>query len=170
MPWTTALRIQSQPRDTNQYGTIFGGVILSGVDQAGFIEARRHGVHRWVTAAIDSVTFLAPVQVGDVVSYRTRTVATGTSSVTVEVMVEAERFTTGDVVKVTQAKLVMVAVNAAGRPIPYSSAPSVAIPTIEPMPPGASRRDAPKVKEQPGPPRLGRRRRGGSGRGPRGSA
>jgi len=169
MPWTIALRTQSQPRDTNQYGTIFGGVILSGIDQAGFIEARRHGVHRWVTAAIDSVTFLAPVLVGDVVNYRTRTVATGTSSVTVEVLVEAERFTTGDVIKVTQAKLVMVAVNSAGRPIPFRTAPSVAVPEIEPPPKTAARGGAAKAKEQPGPPRLGRRRRGGSGRGRRGT-
>lgn len=162
MSWSLALRIHAQPRDTNQYGTIFGGVILSGIDQAGFIEARKHGLHRWVTAAIDSVTFLAPVQVGDVINYQTRTAATGTSSVTVEVMVEAERFTTGDVVKVTSARLVMVAVNAAGRPIPFRSPPSVAVPEIvQPPKPKAKRATGEKP---PAPPRLGRRRRGGGGR------
>jgi len=50
-----ALQVVTLPRDTNQYGTIFGGVILSYIDQAGFVEARRHGVHRWVTVAIDRV-------------------------------------------------------------------------------------------------------------------
>ncbi|MEE8246325.1 MAG: hotdog domain-containing protein, partial [Alphaproteobacteria bacterium] len=49
--YLTALRVVMLPRDTNQYGTIFGGVILSYIDQAGFIEARRHGRHRWVTAS-----------------------------------------------------------------------------------------------------------------------
>ena len=153
MSWTTALRFHTLPRDTNQYGTVFGGVILSAIDQAGFIEARRHGLHRWVTAAIDSVEFVAPVHVGDVVSYRTRTIDTGTTSVTVEVLVEAERFTTGDLVRVTQARLVMVAVNAAGRPIPFSSPPSVALPEF----------DCAKT-----PPPVRRRRRSGPGRGRRG--
>ncbi len=116
------------PRDTNQYGSVFGGVILSAIDQAGFIEARRHGLHRWVTAMIDRVEFHAPVHVGDVVLFETRTVGTGTSSVRIEVRVEAERFITGDTVKVTEATLTMVAVNAAGRPIPFASPPSVVVP------------------------------------------
>lgn len=115
------------PRDTNQYGTVFGGVILSAIDQAGFIEARKHGLHRWVTVAIDQVDFVAPVHVGDVVIFRTRTLSTGRSSVKVEVLVESERFTSGDTVKVTQAALTMVAVNAAGRAIPFNSPPSVSV-------------------------------------------
>jgi hypothetical protein len=72
-----ALRVTMMPRDTNHYGTIFGGVILSLIDQAGFVEARTHGSHRWVTAAIDRVEFVAPVQVGDVVSLLTKTVRDG---------------------------------------------------------------------------------------------
>ncbi len=113
------------PRDTNPYGAIFGGVILSYLDQAGFVEARKHGGHRWVTAAVDRVEFHAPVHVGDVVSYYTSTVRTGVTSVTVEVGVEAERYLTGDAVEVTSATITLVSVNAAGKPIPFNSPRSV---------------------------------------------
>lgn len=121
-----ALRVVTLPRDTNHYGTIFGGVILSYLDQAGFVEARRHGAHRWVTASVDRVDFHAPVQLGDIVSFYTRTARKGTTSVTVTVQVEAERYLTGDVVEVTEATLTLVAVNAAGRPIPFDAPPSTA--------------------------------------------
>lgn len=121
-----ALRNIMLPRDTNQYGTIFGGVILSYIDQAGFIEARKHGLHRWVTAAIDRVEFKQPIHVGDVVNFSTRTIRLGTKSVTVEVKVESERYTTGQLVHVTQATLVMVAIDAHGTPIPFASPPTVA--------------------------------------------
>ena len=67
----------------------------------------------------------APVFDGDTVSFKTRTIRTGRSSVTVEVKVEAERHSTGDVVPVTNAKLTMVSVNAAGQSIPFDSAPTI---------------------------------------------
>lgn len=121
---TLALRVVTMPRDTNQYGTIFGGVILSYMDQAGFVEARRHGVHRWVTVAMDRVEFKAPVHLGDTVNFYARTVRLGTTSVTIEIEVEAERFTTGQCVPVTTARLVLVAVDASGRPIPFRSPPT----------------------------------------------
>jgi len=54
---TTALSVIMMPRDSNIYGTIFGGIILSYIDQAAFVEARRHGLHRWVTASVDRVDF-----------------------------------------------------------------------------------------------------------------
>ena len=120
-----ALRVVTLPRDTNQYGTIFGGVILSYIDQAGFVEARRHGCHRWVTAAIDRVEFLAPVHMGDTVNFYGRTTRLGNKSVTVQVDVEAERFDTGQSVSVTSATMVMVSVNAKGTPIPFRSPPTV---------------------------------------------
>jgi acyl-CoA thioesterase YciA len=123
--FTPALRVVMMPRDANQYGTIFGGVILSYIDQSGFIEARRHGRHRWVTVAMDKVDFYAPVHMGDIVSFLTATEHTGTSSVRVRVRVEAERYMSGDTVRVTEATLVMVAVDAAGRPIPFRSPPTV---------------------------------------------
>ncbi len=109
------------PQDTNPFGTIFGGVILSYIDQAGFVEARHHGVHRWVTASIDRVDFKAPVHLGDIVSFYTKPTRMGTKSITVAVEVEAERFTTGQVVPVTTATISMVAINAKGEPIPFRS-------------------------------------------------
>lgn len=120
-----ALRVATLPRDTNHYGTIFGGVILSYIDQAGFVEARRHGRHRWVTAAVDRVEFQSPVHVGDVVTLYTRTSRLGTKSVTVEVLVEAERYTTGEVVQVTTATMTMVSVDASGRAIAFRDSPTV---------------------------------------------
>lgn len=119
------LRVVTMPRDTNQYGTIFGGVILSYIDQAGFVEARRHGVHRWVTAAVDRVEFKAPVHLGDTVNFYARTARAGTTSVTVSIEVEAERFTSGETVPVTAASMTLVAVGPDGRPIPFRSPPTV---------------------------------------------
>lgn len=119
------LRVVTMPRDTNQYGTIFGGVILSYIDQAGFVEARRHGVHRWVTAAVDRVEFKAPVHLGDTVNLYARTTRAGTTSVTVGIEVEAERFTSGETVPVTAASLTLVSVGPDGRPIPFRSPPTV---------------------------------------------
>jgi acyl-CoA thioesterase YciA len=118
------LRIVTMPRDTNHYGTIFGGVILSFIDQAGFVEARRHGSHRWVTAALDRVEFKAPVHVGDIVNFYTFTSKTGTKSVTVGIEVEAERYNSAQTVPVTTATLTMVAIDAAGNSIPFRSPPT----------------------------------------------
>ncbi len=115
------------PRDANPYGNIFGGVILSYIDQAAFIEAREHGMHRWVTASVNRVDFLAPVRIGDVVEFFTRTHKTGTSSVEVGIRVEANRYATHDKVLVTEAVLTMVAVNATGKPIPFNT-PATVVP------------------------------------------
>ena len=123
----SSLRVIMMPRDSNQYGTIFGGVILSYIDQAGFIEARRHGIHRWVTVSVDQVDFKAPVCIGDVVQFLTRPIRKGTTSIKVCVRVEAERFDTGDTIEVTEAELTLVSVNAAGKPIPFDSPPSAGI-------------------------------------------
>lgn len=120
----------TMPRDTNQYGTIFGGVILSAIDQAAFVEARRHGVHRWVTASVDRVEFSQPVHVGDLVTCLTRTTRTGTSSATIEVRVEAERYEGGQTVRVTEAQITMVAIGPDGRPVPMTSPPTAHLPQI----------------------------------------
>jgi len=117
--WHLSLRVVTMPRDTNSYGTIFGGFILSHIDQAGFVEARRHGVHRWVTAAMDHVDFLSAVRLGDVVCFYSRTIRTGRTSITVEVKVEVERGDTGACDLVTTAQLVMVSVDCDGKPMPY---------------------------------------------------
>jgi len=106
------------PRDTNHQGTIFGGIILAHIDQAGYIEARHHGLHRWVTASVDRVDFKAPVHVGEVVEFKTRTIRLGRTSVTVQVVVNAERMD-GAWAHVTEAQLTMVAVDEEGRSIPF---------------------------------------------------
>src|SRR6267142_5781850 len=87
-----AIRITLLPRDTNSGGTIFGGVILSYIDMAGAIEAvRQTGIERFVTVAMREVIFHKPVFVGDLVSFYAETVSIGTTSITVRVVVEAER-------------------------------------------------------------------------------
>ena len=122
---TLALRIATLPRDTNHYGTIFGGVILSYIDQAGAAEARRHGRHRWVTAAMDRVEFKAPVHVGDLVNLYATVSRFGTKSITILIEVEAERYLSGETVPVTAATMTMVSIDAAGKPIPFRSPPTV---------------------------------------------
>jgi acyl-CoA thioesterase YciA len=108
------------PRDTNPGGTIFGGVILSYLDQAGGIEARRHADKLFVTVALRGIEFIAPVFVGDIVSFYTRTLKLGRTSVTVGLIVEAVRYHDGDcVVRVMEAEAVYVAVDRETRkPVP----------------------------------------------------
>jgi len=113
-----AIRVMLLPRDTNEAGTIFGGVILSHLDLAAAVECRKHGARRYVTAAMKEVEFVAPVYVGDLVSFYARTVKVGTTSITVHVDVEAERRGDGRTVKVTEADVVYVAVDDNGRPTP----------------------------------------------------
>jgi acyl-CoA thioesterase YciA len=120
-PRVPAIRVVMMPKDTNALGTIFGGVILSYIDQAGAVEAHRHCPGRIVTVAMREVVFHAPVFVGDLVSFWTRTVKLGNTSVTVHVEVEAERgHPGGPKVKVTQADVVFVHVGQDGRPLPIA--------------------------------------------------
>lgn len=113
------LRVTMLPRDTNARGTIFGGVILSHIDLAGGIAAARRAARNFVTRAMREVEFIAPVYVGDVVSFYTNVVREGNTSVTVMVSVEAERAKDAALrVKVTEAEVVYVAVDEAGKPIP----------------------------------------------------
>jgi len=112
------IRIMLLPKDTNSYGTIFGGAILSHLDLAGAAEARRRTSERVVTVAMDRVEFIAPVFVGDLVSYYTRTLRVGRTSITVAVEVEAERTDGSGTVKVTEAQIVYVAVDDDGQPVP----------------------------------------------------
>ncbi len=109
-----AIRITLLPRDTNPQGTIFGGIILSYIDMAGAVEAhRRTGVERFVTVAMREVVFHEPVFVGDLVSFYASTVRVGTTSITIRVVVEAERYGgTSERIKVTEAEVVYVAVDA----------------------------------------------------------
>lgn len=114
-----AIRVTMLPRDTNAYGTIFGGVILSYIDLAGGVEARRQSPKKFVTKAMREVIFVAPVHLGDLVTFYTRTMKIGTTSICVDVEVEAERLGPGgtkEIVKVTQAEVIYVAVDDMGQP------------------------------------------------------
>jgi acyl-CoA thioesterase YciA len=114
-----AIRVVLLPRDLNAQGTIFGGIILSYIDQAGAVEARKTAPRRFVTVAMRAVEFHQPVFVGDIVSFYTRTLRVGRTSVAVQVEVEAIRASDPkDVVKVTSAEVVYVAIDDQGRPSP----------------------------------------------------
>jgi acyl-CoA thioesterase YciA len=107
------------PRDTNAHGTIFGGVILSYIDQAGAIEARRQGCHLMVTISMDKVVFHSPVFVGDLVSFWTETLRIGTTSITTKVVVEAIRSDNpNEKVVVTEAHVVYVNLGKDRKPAP----------------------------------------------------
>jgi len=119
-----AIRVTMLPRDTNAYGTIFGGVILSYIDMAGGIECRRRSPKKFVTKAMHEVVFVAPVYLGDLVTFYTRTIRTGRTSITVGVEVEVERLGLGgtkEIVRVTEAEVIYVAVGDDGKPIPVQS-------------------------------------------------
>ncbi|HEX5108424.1 MAG TPA: hotdog domain-containing protein [Vicinamibacterales bacterium] len=120
-----AIKLLLLPKDTNAYGTIFGGVILSNIDLASAVQARTVAPHRYVTKAMREVEFHEPVYVGDIVNFFTETIRIGRTSVTVRVSVEAERWgkaagggNHGERVKVTEAEVILVAVDAQGRPVP----------------------------------------------------
>lgn len=110
-----AIQVVMMPRDTNPYGTIFGGVILSYIDQAGAIGARREVIRAGghppivVTVAINRVEFKKPVLVGDVVRFLTCVVRMGRTSITMQVCVEAERGE--EVLQVTEAEVVYVSID-----------------------------------------------------------
>ena len=104
-----AIRVLMMPRDTNAQGTIFGGVILSYIDQAGAIEARRQGLDVMVTVAMDKIAFHEPVFVGDLVSFWTETLRIGNTSITVKVVVDVIRGTDPNrKMLVTEAQVVYV--------------------------------------------------------------
>jgi acyl-CoA thioesterase YciA len=114
-----AIRVVMMPRDTNPMGTIFGGIILSYIDQAGVVEAHKHTNKALATVAMHEVKFIAPVLVGDLVSFFTETVRIGTTSITIRVTVEAARAAPPhEKVRVTQAEVVYVAIQEPGKAIP----------------------------------------------------
>jgi acyl-CoA thioesterase YciA len=114
------LRIIPMPADTNAHGTIFGGWVMAQVDLAGSVPAWERAQGPIVTVAVNSFQFREPVFVGDLVSFYARVVKTGRTSVTVDVEVFAQRGRDGrtDAVKVTEAQLTYVAVDAQRHPRP----------------------------------------------------
>ena len=123
-----AIQVVMMPRDTNPHGTIFGGVVLSYIDMAGSIAARREIAVRggvtnaaFVTVAMNKVEFKHPVMVGDVVKFLVRVTRIGRTSVTTHIDVVAERG--AETIPVTEAEVVYVGVDATApvaerKPIP----------------------------------------------------
>ena len=113
-----AIRVVMMPADTNPHGTIFGGTILSYIDQAGAVETRKHTDKRVVTVAMHEVKFIAPVFIGDLVSFYTELVRIGKTSITVRVTVDSIRhMPPHETVRVTQAEVVYVAIDTPGHAV-----------------------------------------------------
>ncbi len=112
---TPVLRVMTMPADTNPAGDIFGGWVMAQVDIAGGIAAAQRARSRVATVAVNSFQFKQPISVGDVVSFYVDVVKTGRTSITVDVLVIAERHPENPVtVKVTEATLTYVALDAQG--------------------------------------------------------
>jgi acyl-CoA thioesterase YciA len=119
------LRVMPMPADANVHGDVFGGWIMAQVDIAGAVPAVRRANGRVGTVAVNSFLFKHPVFVGDLLSFYAKIVKTGTTSITVNVEVYAERYRLqSEIVKVTEATLTYVAVGDDRRPRPL---PPVAV-------------------------------------------
>jgi len=118
------LRVMPIPADANIHGDVFGGWIMAQVDIAGAIPAARRANGRVATVAVTSFLFKNPVFVGDLLSFYAQVRKTGSTSITVEVEVYAERMRLQtEVVKVTEATLVYVATGSDRRPRPLPPLP-----------------------------------------------
>ena len=115
-----SIRVVMMPKDTNAHGTIFGGVILSYIDQAAAVEAKRNGGGFIVTVAMREVVFHGPVNVGDLVSFYTRLVRIGRTSITVAVEVRAQSRDAER--RVTEAEVTFVNLDENRKPVPVSRA------------------------------------------------
>ena len=116
------VRTIAMPADTNANGDIFGGWVLSQMDQAGGIAGVDRAQGRVVTVALDAMTFIRPVRVGDVLCVYTRVSHVGRTSMKIEVEAWARRFCTQVRERVTQATLTFVAIDEEGRPRPIPPA------------------------------------------------
>ncbi len=113
------LRVVPMPADANVYGDVFGGWIMAQVDLAGSLPAAHRANGRVATIAVNSFVFRQPVFVGDLLSFYTQIVRVGTTSITVNVEVYAERNRLqSEIVKVTEATLTYVATDETRRPRP----------------------------------------------------
>jgi len=118
------LRVVPMPHDTNQHGDIFGGWIMAQVDIAAGVLAARHARGRVVTVAVNEFQFKQPVFIGDVLSFYCEIVRVGTTSITVNVEVYAQRNPSDvETVKVTEATLTYVAMGPDRKPRPVPPLP-----------------------------------------------
>lgn len=115
-----AIKVVAMPKDANSDGDIFGGWILSMMDMAGGIAARKRAGRRVVTVAMDNVVFHLPVFVGDCVECHTTVTKVGNTSLTVHVETYVERKLDGSLLKVTEGHFVFVAIGEDGRPTPIA--------------------------------------------------
>lgn len=113
-----AIRMMMMPKDTNAVGSIFGGVIMSLIDQAAFVEASRQAPRKFVTIAMDKVEFHEPVHNGDIVSLWAETLNIGRSSIKLRVDVLARSRARNEDRRVTSAEVTMVSIDDDGRPAP----------------------------------------------------
>ena len=120
---TLCIQTIAMPRDTNPNGDIFGGWLVSQMDLAGAIMARRIARGRVTTVAIDSMSFHSPVLVGDLVSCYAREIKKGRSSIQVAIEVWAGQESLYGLKKVTEANFTFVAIDRSGRPRPLEPAP-----------------------------------------------
>ena len=112
------LRVMPMPADANANGDIFGGWVLSRMDQAGGIAGVERARGRVVTVALDAMQFIRPVRVGDVLEVYTEVEHVGRTSMKIHVEAWARRFQTHLQEKVTDATFTFVAIDDAGRPRP----------------------------------------------------
>ncbi|WP_434095785.1 acyl-CoA thioesterase [Streptomyces lavendulae] len=128
----TLAHIMSE-HDTNLYGTIHGGVVMKLIDDAAAAAAGRHADGPAVTVAVDSMSFLAPVRAGDLLSVDAELERAGRTSMTVGVRVRAERWNaSGPTSEVATARLTFVAIDAEGRPRPVPALETAADPADGP--------------------------------------
>ena len=117
---TLTVRTLAMPADTNPAGDIFGGWVMSQMDIAGAITAVERAQGRVVTVAVEGMTFISPVKVGDILCVYTTVERVGTTSITVAIEAWARRNRLADRVKVTDGRFVYVALGDDGqkRPVP----------------------------------------------------
>jgi acyl-CoA thioesterase YciA len=111
------LKVIPMPGDCNANGDIFGGWVMAQVDLAGSVLPARYTQGRMATVAVNEFIFKQPVRVGDILSFFSKVVRIGRTSITVKVEVFAERFRNqGSYIKVTEALVTYVAIDDAGKP------------------------------------------------------
>ena len=111
-----AIRVVAMPADANAYGDIFGGWLMSLMDNAAGLTAARRAKGRAVTVAMDGMVFHHPVKVGDEVSVYAEIERVGRTSVTIAVEAWRRERHLEDSIKVTEAKFTFVAVDDNGKP------------------------------------------------------